>query len=333
MKLNDLKTIKKMIKKSKRVFLMAHKNLDLDAISSCIAMSYLLRKLNKNSFIVIDDKTNELGVEKILHEIDGSYQIITSEDVEEKLHKNKRKNLLIVLDTNKKDLLQSKDVLDVINKKLVIDHHEMGKNSIYDGYQVIDVECSSASQMVVQILNEYKVDINSYLATLLLSGIVLDTNNFTLNTNEETFYSAYYLTVFGASIKKVQYLLKQDIDHYVEQQKLLTNIEIINDKIAIAKGTPYAIYRREDLARIAETLLFFNNIELSIVIGKINKEDVGVSARSFGNIDVEELMTKLDGGGNKQYGAALIEKKNISEVVDKVKKELKKMEEKDASNI
>ena len=333
MKLNDLKTIKKMIKKSKRVFLMAHKNLDLDAISSCIAMSYLLRKLNKNSFIVIDDKTNELGVEKILHEIDGSYQIITSEDVEEKLHKNKRKNLLIVLDTNKKDLLQSKDVLDVINKKLVIDHHEMGKNSIYDGYQVIDVECSSASQMVVQILNEYKVDINSYLATLLLSGIVLDTNNFTLNTNEETFYSAYCLTVFGASIKKVQYLLKQDIDHYVEQQKLLTNIEIINDKIAIAKGTPYAIYRREDLARIAETLLFFNNIELSIVIGKINKEDVGVSARSFGNIDVEELMTKLDGGGNKQYGAALIEKKNISEVVDKVKKELKKMEEKDASNI
>lgn len=333
MKLNDLKTIKKMIKKSKRVFLMAHKNLDLDAISSCIAMSYLLRKLNKNSFIVIDDKTNELGVEKILHEIDGSYQIITSEDVEEKLHKNKRKNLLIVLDTNKKDLLQSKDVLDVINKKLVIDHHEMGKNSIYDGYQVIDVECSSASQMVVQILNEYKVDINSYLATLLLSGIVLDTNNFTLNTNEETFYSAYYLTVFGASIKKVQYLLKQDIDHYIEQQKLLTNIEIINDKIAIAKGTPYAIYRREDLARIAETLLFFNNIELSIVIGKINKEDVGVSARSFGNIDVEELMTKLDGGGNKQYGAALIEKKNISEVVDKVKKELKKMEEKDASNI
>ena len=329
MKFTDIKTIKKKIGKSKKIFLMAHKNLDLDAISSCIAMSYLLKKINKNSYIVIDDTTNELGVEKILHEIDGSYEIITSQKVKEKLHKNKRKNLLIILDTNKKDLVQNKEVLDYFDKKIVIDHHELGKNSIYDGYQIIDVECSSASQMVVQILNEYKVDINSYLATLLLSGIVLDTNNFTLNTNEETFYSAYYLTVFGASIKKVQYLLKQDINHYIEQQKLLTNIEIINDKIAIAKGTPYAIYRREDLARIAETLLFFNNIELSIVIGKINKNDVGISARSFGNVDVEELMTKLGGGGNKQYGAALIENKKISEVADKVKKELKEAEEKE----
>ena len=329
MKFTDIKTIKKMIGKSKKIFLMAHKNLDLDAISSCIAMSYLLKKINKDSYIVIDDTTNELGVEKILHEIDGSYEIITSQKVKEKLHKNKRKNLLIILDTNKKDLVQNKEVLDYFDKKIVIDHHELGKNSIYDGYQIIDVECSSASQMVVQILNEYKVDINSYLATLLLSGIVLDTNNFTLNTNEETFYSAYYLTVFGASIKKVQYLLKQDINHYIEQQKLLTNIEIINDKIAIAKGTPYAIYRREDLSRIAETLLFFNNIELSIVIGKINKNDVGISARSFGNVDVEELMTKLGGGGNKQYGAALIENKKISEVADKVKKELKEAEEKE----
>lgn len=329
MKFTDIKTIKKMIGKSKKIFLMAHKNLDLDAISSCIAMSYLLKKINKDSYIVIDDTTNELGVEKILHEIDGSYEIITSQKVKEKLHKNKRKNLLIILDTNKKDLVQNKEVLDYFDKKIVIDHHELGKNSIYDGYQIIDVECSSASQMVVQILNEYKVDINSYLATMLLSGIVLDTNNFTLNTNEETFYSAYYLTVFGASIKKVQYLLKQDINHYIEQQKLLTNIEIINDKIAIAKGTPYTIYRREDLARIAETLLFFNNIELSIVIGKINKNDVGISARSFGNVDVEELMTKLGGGGNKQYGAALIENKKISEVADKVKKELKEAEEKE----
>ena len=329
MKFTDIKTIKKKIGKSKKIFLMAHKNLDLDAISSCIAMSYLLKKINKDSCIVIDDTTNELGVEKILHEIDGSYEIITSQKVKEKLHKKKRKNLLIILDTNKKDLVQNKEVLDYFDKKIVIDHHELGKNSIYDGYQIIDVECSSASQMVVQILNEYKVDINSYLATMLLSGIVLDTNNFTLNTNEETFYSAYYLTVFGASIKKVQYLLKQDINHYIEQQKLLTNIEIINDKIAIAKGTPYAIYRREDIARIAETLLFFNNIELSIVIGKINKNDVGISARSFGNVDVEELMTKLGGGGNKQYGAALIENKKISEVADKVKKELKEAEEKE----
>lgn len=333
MTLNDIKILKKSINKAKKVFLIAHKDLDLDAISSCIAMSYLLKKIKKESFIIIDDTTNELGVEKVLREIDGCHNIITSKEIADKKYKSNKKNLLIVLDTNKKDLLQNKDVLDYFDKVMVIDHHELGKNSIYESYQIIDPSCSSASQMVVQILNEYKIDITPYLATILLSGIVLDTNNFTINTNEETFYSAYYLTVYGASNKKVQYLLKQDIDNYIEQQKLLTNIEIIDDKIAIAKGTPHAIYRREDLARIAETLLFFDNIELSIVIGKINKEDVGISVRSFGKVDVEEFLTNLGGGGNKQYGAALIENKKISEVVEKVKKELQKMEEKDASNI
>lgn len=333
MTLNDIKVLKKSINKAKKVFLIAHKDLDLDAISSCIAMSYLLKKIKKESFIIIDDTTNELGVEKVLRELDGCYKIITSSELEDNKHKKNKKNLLIVLDTNKKDLLQNKEVLDNFDKKIVIDHHELGKNSIYDAYQIVDSNCSSASQMIVQILNEYKIEITPYLATILLSGIVLDTNNFTLNTNEETFYSAYYLTVYGASNKKVHYLLKQDIDQYVEQQKLLTNIEIIDNKIAIAKGTPHATYRREDLARIAETLLLFENIELSLVIGKVNKEDVGISARSFGNIDVEELLTNLGGGGNKQYGAASIKNKKISEVVEKVKKELKKTEEKDASNI
>ena len=223
MTLKDMNILKKSINKAKKVFLIAHKDLDLDAISSCIAMSYLFKKIRKESFIIIDDTTNELGVEKVLRELDGCYKIITSSELENNKHKKNKKNLLIVLDTNKKDLLQNKDVLDSFDKKIVIDHHELGKNSIYDAYQIVESNCSSASQMVVQILNEYKIEITPYLATILLSGIVLDTNNFTLNTNEETFYSAYYLTVYGASNKKVHYLLKQDIDQYVEQQKLLTN--------------------------------------------------------------------------------------------------------------
>ena len=60
----------------------------------------------------------------------------------------------------------------------------------------------------------------------------------------------------GASTTKVQYLLRQDLKDYMERQKLITNVEIINDKIAIAKGSSYSIYRREDLAKIADTLLF-----------------------------------------------------------------------------
>lgn len=320
---SSIKKIKKSIRKSKTVFLMAHKNLDLDAIGSCLGMYHILSSLKKECYIIIDDKDKEMGVEKVLHEIEGCYNIISSTDIPIYLHKKQKNNLLIILDTNKKELLQSKNCIEYFTNKLVLDHHELGKTSIKDGLLVVDPSVSSTCQLVVELNEEYNIEFTPYIATLLLSGIVLDTNNFTLNTNENTFYTAYYLTVLGASPKKVQYLLKQDLNDYIEQQKLLVNIEILDKKVAIAKGTPYVTYRKEDLAKTSDTLLFFNNVERSFVIGKIGKNTIGVSARSMGNYSVEKIVTKLGGGGTSTNGAAVLENKNISEVVEMLKKLLK----------
>lgn len=319
----NIKIIKKYIKHATTVFIMAHKSLDLDAIGSCIGMYHLLTKLNKECYIIIDDKTHEIGVSKVLHEVEGCYNIIHSSDIENTLNPKSKRNLLVILDTNKKELLQNKECLKYFSQKIVLDHHELGKTSVKDGLIICDTELSSTCEIIVKISEHYKLEFTPYVATLLLSGIVLDTNNFMLNTSEETFYTAYYLTVLGASPKKVQYLLKQDLNDYIEQQKLLTNIEIIDQKYAIAKGTPYAFYRREDLARIADILIFFNNIEMAFVIGKVSKTEVAVSARSIGNYSIETVMNKLGGGGNDCNGATIITNKNISEIIDKIKTILK----------
>ena len=108
---------------------------------------------------------------------------------------------------------------------------------------------------------------------------------------------------------------------------MLSNIETINDRIAISKATPYTIYRREDLARVADTLLFFNNIEASFVIGKIGKDTVGISARSLGNYEINKILEKLGGGGNDYNGAAKFENMPISKVEQLLKKTIKEMGE------
>lgn len=318
---DEIKKVKKYIKTSDTIFIQGHKNLDLDAISSNIGLYYILEKLNKKCYIIIDDVEHEMGVKKVLHEIEGCYNIITSDEIESKMNKRAKKNLLIISDTNKKELVQSKKALDLMQKRIVIDHHELGKTSIKEGLILIDTKASSACELIVRLADLYNIKFSSYIATLLLSGITLDTNNFMLNTNEETFYTAYYLTVYGASTKKVQYLLKQDLASYSEEQKLLTNIDILDGKIAIAKAAENAIYRRQDLARIADTLLFFNDIDVSIVVGKISKDEVGVSARSIER-NIEPLVTKLGGGGNENNGAAVITNKKINEIVEKIKKHL-----------
>lgn len=318
--------LNKAIRGSKNVFLMAHRDLDLDALGSCIGLSTVLSQKKKNCYIIIDDKSHELGVEKVLRELEGCIKIIKSEDIDKYLYPKLSKNLLIILDTNKTDLVQSKELLKKIENKVIIDHHDTSKTTIKGALTIIDNEVSSACEMIAELIEYYDVELEPYYATVLLSGIVLDTNNFTLKTTAETYYAAYYLSSLGASAKKVQYLLKQDIMEYTERQKLLADIQTLNNRIAFTKATPYTIYRREDLAKVADTLLFFNNIEASFVIGKIGKDTVGISARSLGNYNISKILEKLGGGGDTYNGAARFEKTTISKVEQMLKKEIQDQE-------
>ena len=319
--------LNKAIRRANNIFIMAHKDLDLDALGSSIGMYLLLKKRKIECFIIIDDLTHELGVEKVLRELEGCIKIIKSENIEKYKYPRDSKNLLIILDTNKSDLVQNKNVLKMFEHKIIIDHHDIGKNSIKDGLIINDTEVSSTCEMISRLIEYYDIEIESYYATVLLAGIVLDTNNFTLKTTPDTYYAAYYLSSLGASAKKVQYLLKQDIEEYTERQKLLAGIETINGRIAITKATQYTIYRKEDLARVADTLLFFNNIEASFVIGKIGKDTVGISARSLGNYEISKILEKLGGGGSDYNGAAKFENMPISKVEQMLKKIIKEMGE------
>ena len=243
--IENKRTLNKTINRAKNIFLMAHKNLDLDALGSSIGMYMILQQKKKNCYLIIDDQTHELGVQKVLRELEGCIKIIKSEDVDKYLNKKEHKNLLIILDTNKEKLLQSKDVLSKIEKKLVIDHHDLSKDSLKNVIMINDTESSSTCEMITDLVEYYDIDVDPYYATILLAGIVLDTSNFMLKTKSETYYAAYYLSSLGASAKKVQYLLKQDIEDYTERQKLMSDIETIDGRIAFTKATPYTIYRKE----------------------------------------------------------------------------------------
>ena len=317
--INERKKINKVVNKAKTVFLMAHKDLDLDALGSSIGMYMLLKRRKKKCYIIIYDKTHEPGVEKILRELDGVIEIVKSENIDEYVNPTASKNLLVILDTNKSELVQSPELLKKFENKLIIDHHDLGKTSIKDGVMINDNKVSSACEMVTNLIEYYDVEVDSYYATILLAGIVLDTNNYTLNTTAETFYTSYYLTSLGASAKKVQYLLKQDIEEYTERQKLMAAIETLPGNVAFTKATQNTIYRREDLAKVAETLLFFNNIEASFVVGRIGKNTIGVSARSLGSYDISKILVKVGGGGDTYSGAAKFEDNTVNKVAQEIK--------------
>lgn len=312
--------IDKIIKKSSHIFITGHKYLDLDALASSIGMCEYIKTLGLKASIILNDKVLETGVKKAINEIDGKYKFIHSKEITDKI---KEEDLLIIVDTNKESLLQDSELLSKFNNVLIIDHHDITDKIIKKGLVIIDEDSSSASEMVSEMLENKKMTIPSMVANILLSGIVLDTNNFVLNTSGNTFKICYYLTLNGADPNFAQYLLKQNIKKYFMRQAILTNVKVFKN-IAITKARNNQIYRREDLARVAATLIQFNKIEASFAIGKVDKDVVGISARSMGNIRVGDILEKLGGGGSEHNAGASIKGKSINDVKMELLKIIKK---------
>lgn len=308
------KELNRILKKHKNIFITGHRNLDLDAIGSCIGISLICKKLKKNSYIIIDDEKHELGVNKILNEIDKKL-LIKSSDIDRFKGTD---DLLVIVDTNKKSLLQNEELINTFNDSIIIDHHETNEKTIKSSFKVIDSSSSSSCEMITDLIKKYKINLSSTEATIILSGIVLDTNNFVVKVTSNTYKSAYYLSTFGADSTKVQYYLKQDINDYILRQDLIRNV-IIKNNVAITLGNENINYRREELAKMADTLLQFNGINASYVLGKIDSNIVGLSARSDNEIDVSKIAEKLGGGGDKNDAAAQISNVNINDVFNKLK--------------
>lgn len=311
---NYSRKINKMIKSADEIYIMGHKYIDLDALGACLGMYYYTTRLKKDTYIIIDDDSLELSSKKVVEKVKISTNIIRSCQINDMICKS---SLLILVDFNKKSLAQSPDIIDYFENIIIIDHHDTGCGSMDGTLAVIDTNSSSTCEMVSDFLYMNKYPIKGDLPTYLLAGIVLDTNNFVVKSSANTFKIVHLLTEDGAYPKKVQYILKQDLGEYIERQKVITNVEVIGN-IAFTKGIGRVIYKREDLAKIADTLLFFNKIEASFVMGSISKEEVGISARSMGNINVGKIMEQLNGGGNLQEAATIFSKDKRKEMEKKL---------------
>lgn len=313
--LDSYKQINKLIDDSSSAFIVGHKDLDLDALGACLAIYNYIADSQKEVYLIIDDKRMETAVSKVIKEVGNTIRIISSDKA---LKLKNKDSLLFVIDTNKAYLLQEPILAIEFDNKIVIDHHEQSDETIKDAQIIIvDTEASSTCEMITEFLKLNNFLIDSYLATVLLSGIVLDTNNYILKTDSNTFYYSYFLTTCGANPSKVQYLLKQDLNKYIKRQKMITDVKIINN-IAITKGDDDDVYRKEELAKTADTLLLFNNIEASFVVARIDKNTVGISARSLGKINVGQILEMLGGGGDAHEAAA----KRIDNTTDKLEREL-----------
>ncbi len=304
-----------LIEEAENVIVMGHKYPDLDCLGACIGVGKIAQSLNKSYNIVLNDVTTSVKniYDKLILEKDFDENIFINNNKCEELIT--AKTLVVVVDVNKKDFTENPNIVDMASKLVLIDHHRRSIDSIKGTVLTYhEPAASSTSELIIDLLSYIKVK-PKFLgieADTLLAGIIIDTKNFTFKTSAKTFESAAYLKRHGADTKRVNSYLQRDINEYRIKTEIV-NSAVIHGQIAISK-----CYEKVDnpnlmISQAADELLNLLGIEVAFVLIK-NDNTVFVSARSFGQFNVQEVMEQLGGGGHRTMAATQIEDKTLDEV-------------------
>lgn len=318
-----LNNLTKIIKQYNRFIIMTHKNPDFDGMGSAIALQQIIKDFKKESYIVVNKKEFDTSMKKVfslLKEEEIYHSTISKSNVSKVINDD---TVLIILDTCKSEMVEDPKLIEKVKNVVIIDHHIKSKEYIKDTiFEYINSNLSSIVEFMCNYLKYLNKTVNPYIATFLQVGLEIDTNNFKLKITDKTYEAAAFLTRLGADSVLKQELLQESIESYILRSKLIEKSFMINDNMAMCLADS-KIYRKQDLASIAENLLQFENVEASFVIGKISESVIGISARSIGTVDVESIMAKLGGGGHINEAAAQIENKTILHVKELVKEAIK----------
>ena len=308
-------SLMELIGGSSQVFIMSHKNADLDAVGGAMGIACLCRKKGKPFHIVLDMEENSAGklIEEILREPEYSNAFISGQDA---LLLCDNRSTLIVVDTNRPDQVEFRPLLEAIPRICVVDHHRRAAD--YINPVVVNFHepyASSAAELVTELL-EYAVEKSDVLpieAKALMAGIFLDTKSFNVRTGERTFEAAAYLRQLGADTVEVKKLLQNDFQNTIAKYQIIKSARLYRQEIAIAAlntGTNRAL-----AAQAADELLNISGISASFVLYP-DEDQVIVSARSIGDANVQVILEPLGGGGNTATAGAQIKDKTVKEVLD-----------------
>lgn len=311
------------------VYIMGHRNSDVDAFGAAVGMYRVARAMDKPAHIVLNDISTSLMPLVEMFKDNPDYEqdmIINGGLALEWVGSNAA---LIVVDVNKPSITECPDLIKYCKSVVVLDHHRQGQEIIENAtLSYVEAYASSACELVSEIL-QYTGDnskIRAEEADCLYAGIVVDTNNFMSKTGVRTFEAAAYLRRNGADVVRVRKLFRDDAMDYKARADVVSQAEIYHDAYAIST------YADEDVenptiigAQAANELLNIRGIKASFVLTEYNNQ-INISARSIDEVNVQIIMEKMGGGGHMNMAACQLQT-SMEEAIGALKSMLDSMME------
>ena len=307
-----------LINASKRVLIMGHSMMDMDAFGACLGMKAICNRLKIESRIVVDLKNTEAKTRSALTQSFSKDEleklIINSRDAEDLLTGN---TLLIVLDVHIPSMVMAPKLVDKAAKIVVIDHHRRAEEYIDSPvFNHIDPAASSTCELISEFIRfssiNPRIELPSTYATIMLSGIFLDSSYFkSRSTGIRTFEAATILKEYGADNSLADDFLKDGYEEHKEITEITANLETPFYGVVIATANQDRLYDHATIAKAANLCLTYKGVHAAFVLGKISPREIRLSARSDGTINVSLLCEKLNGGGHFTSAAALFNDSDV----------------------
>ena len=315
-------SLMELIGKSGDVYIMGHKNADLDAVGAALGVCCLCRKQGRKAYIVLDQDHNAARglIDEIRTVPEYEGVIVSGQDA---LLRCDRNSILIVVDTNRPDQVECGPLLEAISKVSVIDHHRRAAD--YISPLVVNFHepyASSASELVTELL-QYAVEKSDVLpieSKGLLAGIFLDTKSFNVRSGERTFEAAAFLRRLGADTIEVKKLLQSDFANTVARYRIIQSAVPYRDEIAIV-ALDHDV-SRPMAAQAADELLNIIGFQASFVLYPDEEGRVVISARSIGEANVQVILEPLGGGGNAATAGAQIKDSTVAQALARLKESI-----------
>ena len=305
-----------------QVFVVGHKNLDMDALGSAVGMQLFSSNVLDESYVVYDAEQMSPDIHRAIQflENEGVTKLIPLTQAMEMVT---NRSLLVMVDHSKTALTLSKEFYDLFTQTIVIDHHrrdqDFPENAVIT---YIESGASSASELVTELIqfqNSKKARLSRIQASVLMGGMMLDTKNFTSRVTSRTFDVASYLRTHGSDSIVIQELAATDFEEYRLVNELILQGQAVQPSILVAQAKDTKEYDTVVISKAADTMLAMSGIEASFVIAKNSQGDISISARSRSKINVQRIMEELGGGGHFNLAAARLTDMNLQEAGDKLK--------------
>lgn len=312
--------LRQAIDEASRVFIMGHKNSDMDSVGAAIGLFQAIKSRDVETYIILKkgDSNAKLLLNNFVNDPEYVNNIITGEKALTLIDKQ---TLLIIVDTHRRLMVEYEEVLNAAKNIVLIDHHRRSEDFIDNAIlKYHEPFASSACEMVTEIL-QYIQDnpkINIREAEALYAGIYLDTKGFTFKTGVRTFEAAAYLRRMGVDPVNIRRLFKNDINESVRMSKIISSARVYRDNIAIVKCDDTGKDLQVMVAKAADELLNIDGIEASFVVAKLGNKII-ISGRSLESINVQIILEKLGGGGHITIAGAQLSDQDMDFAVEKLK--------------